>query len=63
MNRITTATHRIAGAALRRSWAITSSAERLPRGVTAEAWAHRGAVRWRCLDDVLATITSETLSR
>jgi hypothetical protein len=28
-----------------------------------EAWAHRLAVRWGCVDTVLATVTSEILGR
>ena len=60
MNRITTAiTYRIAKAAIKRSWAILNAAERhRARAERLEGWAHRLAV-----DDVLATLTNETLSR
>ena len=45
------------------SWAVQASGERKQaRGERLEAWAHSLAVRWRCVDDVLATITSDALS-
>jgi hypothetical protein len=46
------------------SWAIQSAGDRKQaRRERLEAWAHRLAVRWGCVDDVLATITAETLDR
>lgn len=65
MKHITTAIAcSIATAALRRSWAILSTAERIQaRGERMEARAHRLAVRWGCVDTVLATVASEALSR
>jgi hypothetical protein len=65
MSRITTAlTRYIATVALRCSWAILNTAERhRALGERMEAWAHGLAVRWGCVDDVLLTITNETLSR
>lgn len=65
MNCTTTAiTRRIATAAVRYSWTILRTAERhRALGARMEARAHRLAVRWGCVDDVLATLDSETLSR
>ncbi|MEY9232929.1 hypothetical protein ABIF68_001356 [Bradyrhizobium japonicum] len=65
MNRITTAAslHIVAGA-IKFSWAVQTAGERKQAlGARMEAWAHRLAVRWGCVDTVLATITSEALSR
>jgi hypothetical protein len=63
MNRITTAlTHRIIVTAIKCSWAIQTAGERKQAlGERLEAWAERLAVRWRCGDDVLATITTKTI--
>lgn len=45
------------------SWAVQASGERKQaRGEHVDAWAHNLAVRWRCVDDVPATITSDALS-
>ncbi|UWU69143.1 hypothetical protein [Bradyrhizobium sp. NC92] len=65
MNRITTAaSHRIVAAVIKTSWAVQTAGERKQAlGERMEAWAHRLAVRWRCVDDVLATITAEALGR
>jgi hypothetical protein len=65
MNYITTAlTCHIASAAIKCSWAILSAGERVRAlGERVEGWAHRLAVRWGCVDDVLATITTEILGR
>ncbi|MCK1540702.1 hypothetical protein IVB12_01530 [Bradyrhizobium sp. 179] len=65
MNRITIAArHRIVTAAIQFSWAVQSAGQRKQAlGDRMEAWAHRRAVRWGCVDDVLATITTETLGR
>lgn len=64
MKHITTAIARsIATAALRRSWAIMEAAtHQQAKGERLEAWAGRLAARWRCEDDVIATVTSEALS-
>jgi hypothetical protein len=64
MQRITTALPRIvATAVLRRRWNIQSAAARTQaRGERTEARAHRLAVRWRCVDDMLAIVTTEALS-
>lgn len=57
MNRITTA-------AIKFSWAVQIPGERKQAlGERVEAWAHRSAVRWGCVDTVLATVTREALSR
>jgi hypothetical protein len=63
MNRITTAvTHRLVAAAIKLSWAVQTAGERKRAlGERMETWAHRLAVRWGCVDDVLATIATETL--
>jgi hypothetical protein len=63
MKCITTAIIRsIAAAVLRRSWDIQrSAAYTQARGERMEAWAERLAVRWGCVDDVIATVTSEAL--
>ncbi|TYO67575.1 hypothetical protein FXV83_05285 [Bradyrhizobium hipponense] len=63
MKRITTAlTHRLVATAIKWSWAVQTAGERKQAlGERMEAWAHRLAVRWGCVDDVLATITTETL--
>lgn len=63
MTRLTAAlTRRIAIVAIRRSWAILSSAERRQvRGERLEAWAHHFAVRWDCIDEVLSTLAHEAL--
>jgi hypothetical protein len=63
MNCITSAlTCHIATTAIKCSWSILSAGERVQAlGERAEAWAHRLAARWGCVDDVLATITIETL--
>ncbi|MBW5435664.1 hypothetical protein FXB41_12980 [Bradyrhizobium canariense] len=65
MNRITTAaSHRIVAAAIKCSWAVQAAGERKQAlGERMETWAHRLAVRWGCVDTVLATVTSEALSR
>jgi hypothetical protein len=65
MNRITTAaSHRIAAAAIRGAWATIRTGERLRGlGERMEAWSHRLAAQWRCVDDALATLTNETPSR
>ncbi|MHC2401413.1 hypothetical protein ACVMGC_005957 [Bradyrhizobium barranii subsp. barranii] len=65
MNRITTAaSHRIVTAAIKFSWAVQIAGERKQAlGERMEAWAHRLAVRWGCVDTVLATVTREALSR
>lgn len=65
MNRITTAVrHRIVTAAIKCSWAVLAAGARKQAfGERMEAWANRLAVRWRCVDTVLATITREALSR
>jgi hypothetical protein len=62
--RITTAIkRRLATAAIRRSWLTIKAAERhLERGLRLEAWAHRLAERWGCVDDALATLTNQSLS-
>jgi hypothetical protein len=64
MNRITTAARRrIVTAAIKCSWAVQAAGERKQAlGKRMEAWSHRLAVRWRCVDDVIATITDEALS-
>jgi hypothetical protein len=64
MKRITTALTRvIATAALRHAWAIMEAAERhRDRGARMEAWVEGMAVRWGCAEEVLHTITTETLS-
>ena len=60
----TAARHRIVVAAIKCSWAVQTAGKRKQAlGERMEAWAHRLAVRWRCVDDVIATITSEALSR
>ncbi|WP_167767588.1 hypothetical protein [Bradyrhizobium frederickii] len=57
MNRTTTA-------AIKLSWAVQNAGERKQAlGERMEAWAHRLAARWGCVDTVLATVTRETLSR
>lgn len=63
MKSITTAlTHRLVATAIKLSWTVQTAGERKQaRGARWEAWAHRLAVRWGCVDDVLATITTETL--
>ncbi|WP_038975640.1 hypothetical protein [Bradyrhizobium japonicum] len=65
MNRITTAaSHRIVTAAIKFSWAAQNAGERKQAlGERVEAWAHRLAVRWGCVDTVLAKVTREALSR
>jgi hypothetical protein len=65
MNCITTTiTRRIVTAAIKGSWALQAAGARKQAfGERMEAWAHRLAVRWSCVDDVLATLTNETLSR
>ncbi|MCW2082711.1 hypothetical protein ABIE85_006627 [Bradyrhizobium diazoefficiens] len=65
MNRITTAaSRRIVTAAIKLSWVVQTAGERKQAlGERMEAWANRLAVRWRCVDTVLATITREALSR
>lgn len=65
MNRITAAAiRRVATAAIKCSWAVQTAGERKRAlGERMEAWAHRLAVRWGCVDTVLATITSDALSR
>lgn len=62
MNCITTTlTCHIATTAIKCSWAILSAGERVRAfGERMEAWAHRLAVRWGCVDDVLANITTES---
>lgn len=56
-------TRTIATAVLRHSWAVQSAAERRQaQGERLEGWAHRVAVRWGCVDDMLHTVTVETLS-
>jgi len=64
MNRITTTIARtVATAALRRSWNIMSAAERTQAQLERmEAGAHRLAVHWGCVDDVMVTVTSEAVS-
>ncbi|MBR0819232.1 hypothetical protein [Bradyrhizobium liaoningense] len=64
MKQITTAaSHRIVTAAVRFSWAVQAAGEREQAlGERIEAWAHRLAVRWGCVDTVLATVTREALS-
>jgi hypothetical protein len=64
MKRITTIIARtFAAACIRRSWNTMRAAERaLARGERMEAWANRLAVRWSCVDDVIATVTSQALS-
>jgi hypothetical protein len=60
MKRITTA---LAAAALRSSWNIQNAAARTQsHGERMEAWAHRLAVRWGCVDEVITTVTNEALS-
>jgi hypothetical protein len=63
MKRITKAiTTTIAAAVLRHSWAVQHAATRSQaRGEHLELWAHRLAVRWDCVDDVVATVTGEAL--
>ncbi|MBR1189218.1 hypothetical protein [Bradyrhizobium sp. AUGA SZCCT0160] len=63
MKRITTAIAcTIATAALRHSWAIQNAAARdQARGEHMEARVHRLATRWGCVDDMIATVTSEAL--
>lgn len=65
MNRIANATsHHIVAAATKCSWAIQTGGERKRAvGERMEACAHRLAVRWGCVDDVLAAITTEILGR
>ncbi|MBR0844517.1 hypothetical protein JQ607_30315 [Bradyrhizobium liaoningense] len=65
MNRITTAAiHCIVTTAIKCSWAVQAAGERKQAlGERMEAWAHRLAVRWGCVDTVLATVTSDILSR
>jgi hypothetical protein len=65
MQRITTAvTHRIIVTAIKCSWAIQTAGERAQAlGERLEAWAARLAVQRGCDDDILATITTETLDR
>ena len=65
MNCITTAlTCHIAATAIKCSWAILSAGERVRAlGECVGACAHRLAVRWGCVDDVLATIATEILGR
>lgn len=63
MQRITTTlTHRIIATAIKCSWAIQTAGERTQAlGQRMEAWVDRLTVRWGCVDDVLATITTETI--
>ena len=65
MKHVTTAiSHPGVTAAIKCSWAVQTSGERKQAlGERMEAWAHRLAVRWGCVDDVITTITSEALSR
>ena len=59
-----TITRYIATAAIKSSWAVLSTAERhRALGERIEAWAHRLATRWDCVDDALATLTNEALRR
>ena len=61
MTRITTFIARtIATAALRHSGAV--SKRRQVQGERVEAWAHRIAVRWGCVDDMLHAVTVEPQS-
>lgn len=54
---------RIAVSAIRASWAIMdTAARRQALGERLEAWANRWAVRYGCVDDVIATVTSDALS-
>jgi len=63
MNRITTAiTRRIAAAAIRHSWAVQNAAARhRARGERMEAWAHRLAEQWGCVDEALIAASREAL--
>lgn len=65
MKRITTAIARnLVTAALRGSWVIIRTAKRLQaHGQSLEGWSERLAIRWGCVDDALATLTSKALSR
>jgi hypothetical protein len=64
MRRITTAiTHRLAASAIRGSWAILRTGERIQSlGAHMEAKAERLADRWGCADGVLAAISETTRS-
>jgi hypothetical protein len=62
MKRITTAIIcRIATAMVRQSADIRDGAEHLADRM--EAWANQTAARWGVIDDVVAALNNETLSR